>query len=59
MVVATRASDESLLNGVSIPELERLLEQGIRQGGRITLEVANPREKSGNSWRSWKWKQPA
>ena len=51
-------SINDLLNGVSIPELERLLEQGIRQGGRITLEVANPREKSGNSWRSWKWKQP-
>ena len=49
--------DKNLL-GVSISDLERLLEQGIRQGGRITLEVANPREKAGNSWRSWKWKRP-
>ncbi len=49
--------DKNLL-GVSISDLERLLEQGIRQGGRITLEVANPREKAGNSWRSWKWQRP-
>ncbi|MBR8839247.1 MAG: AAA family ATPase [Stigonema ocellatum SAG 48.90 = DSM 106950] len=46
-----------LPNGVSVSNLEHLLEQGIRQGGRLTLEVANPREKSRNSWRTWKWKQ--
>ncbi len=50
--------NENLPNGVSVSELERLLEQSIRFGGRLTLEVANPREKSRNSWRTWKWKHP-
>ena len=52
------SSDRSynLPNGMSMTEIEQLLEQGIRQGGRLSLEVANPREKSRNSWRSWKWK---
>lgn len=49
-------SNGSFPNGKSFTEVERLLEQALRQGGRLTLEVANPREKSRNSWRSWKWK---
>jgi len=51
-------SNGSLPNGMAFTEIERLLEQGIRQGGRLSLEVANSREKSGNSWRSWRWKNP-
>ena len=35
--------------------VERLLENGIRHGGRLSLEVATPREKAQNSWRSWQW----
>ena len=50
--------NETLPNGIAFNEIERLLEQGIRQGGRLSLEVANPREKSQNNWRSWKWKNP-
>lgn len=43
---------------VSLPEVERLLEQAILQGSRLSLEVARPREKAGNIWRSWTWSQP-
>lgn len=39
-------------------EIEQLLEQGIRKGGRLNLEIANPREKAQNKWQSWKWKTP-
>ncbi|MGB8700137.1 MAG: ribulose bisphosphate carboxylase small subunit, partial [Thermosynechococcaceae cyanobacterium] len=42
---------------VSLPDIQRLLEQGLRQGGRLSLEVASPREKAGNVWRSWPWSQ--
>ncbi|HEY9824934.1 MAG TPA: ribulose bisphosphate carboxylase small subunit, partial [Stenomitos sp.] len=42
---------------VSLPEIERLLEKALRQGGRLSLEVATPREKAGNVWRSWTWTQ--
>ena len=51
-------SNKSLPNGIAFTEIERLLEQSIRQGGRLSLEIANPREKSQNNWRSWKWKNP-
>ena len=50
--------NETLPNGIAFNEIERLLEQGIRQGGRLSLEIANPREKSQNNWQSWKWKNP-
>jgi ribulose bisphosphate carboxylase small subunit len=43
---------------VSLPNIERLLERSLQQGGRLSLEVASPREKSGNIWRSWPWSQP-
>jgi ribulose bisphosphate carboxylase small subunit len=33
------------------------LERSLQQGGRLSLEVALPREKSGNIWRSWPWSQ--
>jgi ribulose bisphosphate carboxylase small subunit len=42
---------------VSLPQIEQLLERSLRQGGRLSLEVASPREKSGNIWRSWAWGQ--
>lgn len=42
---------------VSLPEVERLLEQAMLQGSRLSLEVARPREKAGNIWRSWSWPQ--
>jgi ribulose bisphosphate carboxylase small subunit len=48
-------------NNIQNSELEadgaiaRLLENGLRQGGRLSLEVANPRQKAQNSWRSWQW----
>jgi ribulose bisphosphate carboxylase small subunit len=42
---------------VSIAHIERLLEQSLRKGGRLSLEIASPREKSGNIWRSWPWSQ--
>ncbi len=42
---------------VSIAPIERLLEQSLRKGGRLSLEIASPREKSGNIWRSWPWRQ--
>jgi ribulose bisphosphate carboxylase small subunit len=43
---------------VSLPAIEKLLERSLRLGGRLSLEVASPREKSGNIWRSWPWSQP-
>jgi ribulose bisphosphate carboxylase small subunit len=43
---------------VSLPEIERLLEQSLKQSGRIGLEIASPREKVGNIWRSWPWSRP-
>lgn len=49
-------SNGSFANGKSFTEIQRLLEQGLRQGGRLNLEVAKPREKALNNWRSWKWK---
>jgi ribulose bisphosphate carboxylase small subunit len=42
---------------VSITHIERLLEQSLRKGGRLSLEIASLREKSGNIWRSWPWSQ--
>lgn len=45
-------------NGLAGGKLAQLLERGIRQGGRLTLEIASPREKSRNSWRTWSWKTP-
>lgn len=45
-------------NGLADGKLAQMLERGIRQGGRLTLEVANKREKSRNSWRTWSWKTP-
>lgn len=45
-------------NGLGSREIEQLLEQGIRQGGRLTLEIANRRQKSINSWHVWSWKHP-
>ncbi len=55
---STSNSNKSFPNGKSFTEIESLLEQGIRKGGRLTLEVANQREKSQNNWRSWSWKNP-
>jgi ribulose bisphosphate carboxylase small subunit len=43
--------------GVSLADIERLLERALRQGGRLSLEIATPREKAGNIWRSWPWSQ--
>jgi ribulose bisphosphate carboxylase small subunit len=40
---------------VSFGDVEQLLERSLRQGGRLSLETASPREKSGNIWRSWPW----
>jgi len=45
-------------NGLADGKLAQLLERGICQGGRLTLEIANQREKSRNSWRTWSWKTP-
>jgi len=45
-------------NNVSYPEVERLLERALQSGSRLSLEVARPREKQINSWRSWKWQTP-
>jgi ribulose bisphosphate carboxylase small subunit len=41
----------------ALAEVERLLENAIRQGGRLSIEVASKREKAGNVWRSWPWNQ--
>ncbi len=43
--------------GLSLGEIERSLERALRQGGRLSLEIASPREKAGNIWRSWPWSQ--
>jgi ribulose bisphosphate carboxylase small subunit len=43
--------------GVSLGDIERSLERALRQGGRLSLEIATPREKAGNIWRSWPWSQ--
>jgi ribulose bisphosphate carboxylase small subunit len=42
---------------ISFASIEQLLERSLRQGGRLSLETASPREKSGNIWRSWPWSQ--
>lgn len=39
-------------------DIERLLQQAMLQGSRLTLETATSREKAGNVWRSWPWPQP-
>jgi len=36
----TQSND--LPNGIAFNEIERLLEQGIRKGGRLSLEIASP-----------------
>jgi ribulose bisphosphate carboxylase small subunit len=43
--------------GVSLADIERALERALRQGRRLSLEIATPREKAGNIWRSWPWSQ--
>ncbi|PZD75090.1 hypothetical protein C1752_00409 [Acaryochloris thomasi RCC1774] len=43
---------------VAVAKIEQLLQRAILQGGRLTLEVARPREKSNNVWRTWPWPQP-
>jgi len=45
-------------NTTDTSSVERLLENGLRHGGRLSLEVATPREKAQNSWRSWQWHHP-
>ncbi|MEO0375189.1 MAG: AAA family ATPase [Cyanobacteria bacterium P01_A01_bin.17] len=40
---------------VAVAKIEQLLQRAILQGGRLTLEVARPREKSNNVWRTWPW----
>jgi len=45
-------------SNVSYTDVERLLERAFQAGGRLSLEVARPREKQLNSWRSWKWQNP-
>ncbi|MEO0852092.1 MAG: ribulose bisphosphate carboxylase small subunit, partial [Cyanobacteria bacterium J06648_11] len=42
----------------SIADLKRSLELAIRQGSRLSLEIANPRQKARNSWRTWSWPSP-
>ncbi|MGB7412657.1 MAG: AAA family ATPase [Thermosynechococcaceae cyanobacterium] len=42
---------------ISVANIEQLLQKAILQGGRLTLEVARPREKSNNVWRTWPWPQ--
>ncbi|NET32559.1 MAG: AAA family ATPase [Cyanothece sp. SIO1E1] len=43
---------------VSAPKIEQLLQQAILQRGKLMLEVASPREKSANVWRTWSWSHP-
>jgi len=38
-------------------DIEHLFQQAMRQGHRLNLETATPREKAGNVWRSWSWPQ--
>ncbi len=47
--------ESNLSNGLSMREIERLLEQGLQNSDRLSLEIATPREKSQNVWRSWQW----
>lgn len=42
---------------IAVATIEQLLQRAILQGGRLTLEVAGPREKSNNIWRTWSWPQ--
>jgi ribulose bisphosphate carboxylase small subunit len=42
---------------IPLQEIERSLERALRQGGRLSLEIATSREKAGNIWRSWPWSQ--
>ena len=57
----TQVGDSKLIenwpDNVSLPEVERLLESAIKQGSRLSLEVAKPREKARNIWRAWPWSQ--
>jgi ribulose bisphosphate carboxylase small subunit len=55
--LTTIAPPQDWPNHISFGEIERLLERSLRQGGRLSLETASPREKSGNIWRSWPWSQ--
>jgi ribulose bisphosphate carboxylase small subunit len=55
--LTTIAPPQDWPSHVAFGEIERLLERSLRQGGRLSLETASPREKSGNIWRSWPWSQ--
>jgi ribulose bisphosphate carboxylase small subunit len=55
--LTTIAPPQNWPSHVAFGEIERLLERSLRQGGRLSLETASPREKSGNIWRSWPWSQ--
>ncbi len=37
--------------------IEKLLETAIQSGGRLSLEIANRRQKAQNSWHGWQWRQ--
>ncbi len=50
---SSNSSSDSLSDSLNI---ERLLESGLRHGGRLSLEIASPREKAQNSWHSWQWR---
>jgi len=39
---SSHPQSNDLPNGIAFNEIERLLEQGIRKGGRLSLEIANP-----------------
>jgi ribulose bisphosphate carboxylase small subunit len=43
---------------VQEPRILQSLEQVLLQGGELRLEIANPREKAANAWRSWSWPVP-
>jgi len=45
-------------DNVSYDAVERLLEKALQSGSRLSVEVAKPREKQRNIWRSWKWQPP-
>ncbi len=55
--VPTGETSQDWPKDVSLEEIERSLERALRQGGRLSLEIATPREKAGNIWRSWPWSQ--
>lgn len=42
---------------IDVSDIEQSLELALRQGGRLSLEIATKREKAGNIWRSWPWSQ--